>query len=321
MTATHPFKKTLIVIFLITLLSLGTNIVSADKKLAKRVIKVAQHERSFYMRYPINYESQTRFPLVIVLHGGDRKNGDEAAHRTGFDSLADKGNFIAVFPNGFKGKWHDGRLPSKERKQKKYLEKQNNDIAFLKQLIDHMVEYEQVDPKRVYMTGMSNGGMMTMRMACEASDKLAAIAPIIANMPVEIVEGCLPSEKLSFLLMNGTDDPLVPYQGGEIRAFKKRGKVLSAKATINFWRQHNDCGKVSETITLANKNTKDRSVIGKTSYSCDAPIEMVLYTVRGGGHTLPGSNIPNRPRLLGQKNMDANGAELIWTFLSKQKKP
>ncbi len=292
---------------------------AGDKKLAKREMKVGEYNRSYYLRYPEYFDSQTRFPLLIVLHGGDRKNGDEAAKRTGFDKLADDGRYIAVFPNGFKGKWHDGRLPKKERKRNKYIKKQDNDIAFLKQLIDYMVQYEQVDPKRVYITGMSNGGMMSIRMACEASDKITAIAPIIANMPVDIVEACKPKKKISFLLMNGTADPLVPWDGGHVNAaFKNRGKVLSTTNTLKFWKRHNGCSKVKSEMTLPNKNTKDGSIIGKKEFVCDEGAEMVLYSVRGGGHTLPGSNVPNRPRLLGKKNLDANGAVLIWDFLKEQ---
>jgi polyhydroxybutyrate depolymerase len=297
----------------------GQNVFADKNKLDKREIKIGDFNRSYYIRYPLNHDSQSSFPLVIVLHGGDRKNGDETAERTGFAELADKGNYIAVFPNGFKGKWHDGRLP--KRGKAKYIEKQENDILFISELIDYLIKFEQVDSERVYMTGTSNGGMMTMRMACEASEKIAAVAPIIANMPIEIVDQCKPKSKLSFLLMNGTEDPLIPWEGGEIKAvFKSRGKVLSTKKSFDFWLKHNACGPKNENITLANKNTNDRSVIGKTSYDCENSTQAVLYTVRGGGHTLPSSQVPDRPRLLGQKNLDANGAELIWDFLKQQKK-
>lgn len=306
-------------VFAATLIILSAPSFSTQNKLDKREMKVGKFERSYYIRYPLNYESQSRFPLLISLHGGGRDNGDENAEHTGFAELADKENFIAVFPNGFKGKWHDGRLP--KRKQEEYQEKELNDITFLKDLIDYLIQYEQVDAKRVYLTGLSNGGMMSMRMACEASEKITAIAAVIANMPVDIVENCKPKSNISFLLMNGTEDPLIPWQGGEIKAvLKDRGKVISTEASLQFWLKHNSCGSLQENITLANKNTTDKSVIGKQSYACANNTSVVLYSVRGGGHTLPGSNIPNRPRLLGQKNLDANGAELIWDFFKEQQK-
>jgi len=147
--------------------------------------------------------------------------------------MADKENFVAVFPNGFKGKWHDGRLP--ERGQDDYIKRQNNDIAFLNQLVDYLVKYEQINPDRVYLTGLSNGGMMSFRMACESSEKFAAIAPIIANMPADIKAECKPKSTLSMAIMNGTEDPMVPWKGGEVTAFfKERGKVLSTENTMAF---------------------------------------------------------------------------------------
>lgn len=299
-------------------LLLSANAVLADAKLAKREMSVEGEKRSYYIRYPQTLDSQSRFPLVIVLHGGGKRDGDETAEMTGFAKMTDREKFIAVFPNGIKSKWHDGRLP--KRKQETYLENSENDITFIKDLVAYMVKYEQVDASRVYLTGISNGGMMTMRMACEASELFAAVAPVIAGMPVEIVESCKPKAPVSFLLMNGTEDPMVPWQGGEVHAFfKDRGKVLSGEETFNFWREKNACLKKADTDeTLANKNTDDKSVITRKTYSCPNNINMEFHVVRGGGHTMPGSDIPNRKRILGQKNLDADGAELIWNFFAKQ---
>ncbi len=292
----------------------------ADKKISKREIKVDDQVRSYYIRYPQTLDSQTRFPLVIVLHGGGRRDGDETAEMTGFADMAEKEKFIAVFPNGIKSKWHDGRLPKK--KQERYLENEANDIAFIKDLIAYMVKYEQIDENRVYLTGLSNGGMMTIRMACEASELFAAVAPVIAGMPLDIRDTCKPKTPVSFLLMNGTEDPLVPWQGGEIHAlFKDHGKVLSAEETFNFWREKNKCPLKADTDeTLENRNVDDKSLITRQSYNCPDSIKMEFYIVRGGGHTMPGTDIPNRKRILGQKNMDANGAELIWDFFSTQQR-
>jgi polyhydroxybutyrate depolymerase len=292
----------------------------ADKKLAKREMQVGKMKRSYYIRYPQTLESQERFPLLIVLHGGGRRNGNETAKITGFDKLTDEEKFIAVFPNGFDGKWHDGRLP--KRKQDRYIKKQNNDIEFIKSLVDYLIKYEQVDEKRVYLSGLSNGGMMTMRMACEASEKFAAVAPVIANMPEVIVENCKPNQPVSFLLMNGTEDPMVPWKGGQVKAFfKERGAVLSSEETFRFWHEHNQCEKKAySSLSLPNINTKDKSVVKEEKYACKNNINMVFYSVQGGGHTLPGSEIPNLKRVLGPKNLDIDGAKVIWKFLSEQER-
>ena len=220
---------------------------AATSKLDERSIEVGDLSRSYYIRYPKSDDAKSSFPLIIVLHGGGRDNGNKIAKMTGFDEMSDKEGFISVFPNGVKNKWHDGRLP--KRKQKKYIKLEENDITFLTHLIDELITHEQVNPDRVYMTGLSNGGMMTIRMACEISEKLAAVAAIIANMPLDIVEQCKPKTKLSFLLMNGTEDPLVPWKGGEVKAFaKKRGKVISTEQTLDFWLKYNICEDFKSTV-------------------------------------------------------------------------
>jgi polyhydroxybutyrate depolymerase len=161
--------------------------------------------------------------------------------------------------------------------------------------------------------------MMTLRLGCEISSKLAAIAPVIANMPSNIIGTCQPDAPLAVLLMNGTDDPLVPYHGGYVHFFRKQmGEVVSTDATIAFWVRHNQCDPVPTVRDLPDLDTGDHSKVTVTAYADpNGKTEVVLYTVLGGGHTLPGSNIPNRPRVLGQKNNDIDGAKVIWQFFRK----
>jgi polyhydroxybutyrate depolymerase len=119
--------------------------------------------------------------------------------------------------------------------------------------------------------------------------------------------------------MNGTDDPLIPYNGGYVRFFRKKmGEVVSTKETISFWVKSNNCSAAPVIKALPDRDKSDHSRVVVTSYKkpynkCD----VVLYTIKGGGHTLPGSNTPNRPRVLGWKNNDIDGAKVIWEFFAR----
>ena len=140
-------------------------------------------ERSYYLHLPPAYKSSLKLPLVLVLHGGGKGDGLTPAKHLGFTSLADSNNFIVVYPNGIDGYWRDGRGYTHRGKRDTSVD----DVGFISKLIDHLVRENKTDPKRVYVTGISNGGMMTLRPGCELSSKLAAIAPIAASIPKNIM--------------------------------------------------------------------------------------------------------------------------------------
>ena len=280
----------------------------------KRVFEVDGRQRSYYLHLPPAYAPSSTLPLVLVLHGGGKGDGLKAARYLGFIPLADANAFVLVFPNGVDGYWRDGRGYTHRGESDSSVD----DVKFISELIDHLVRENRVDPKRIYVTGVSNGGMMALRLGCEISSKLAAIAPVIANMPKNLIDTCQPDATLPILLMNGTDDPLVPYGGGYVHFFRKQmGEVVSTDETIAFWVKRNRCKAVPVVTDLPDRDKDDQSkVIVATYVDASGKAEVVLYAVIGGGHTLPGSEIPNRPRLLGQKNNDIDGAEVIWEFLS-----
>ena len=288
---------------------------SASPGIEQQTIEVDGWQRSYYLHLPPAYASSQKLPLVLVLHGGGKGDGRTPARYLRFTSLADANSFIVAYPNGVDDYWRDGRGYTHRGESDNSVD----DVNFISRLIDHLVRESKVDPKRVYVTGLSNGGMMTLRLGCEISSKLAAIAPVIANMPKNIISTCQPDVPLPVLLMNGTDDPLVPYGGGYVHFFRKKmGEVVSTDETIAFWVKHNHCNSVPVVRDLPDINTGDHSKVTVTTYAnASGKAEVVLYTIIGGGHTLPGSDIPNRPRVLGQKNNDVDGAKVIWQFLSK----
>jgi polyhydroxybutyrate depolymerase len=269
--------------------------------------------RSYYLYSPPKGKPSEKLPLVFVLHGGgNRGDGQTPAKFLGFTSLAERDQFLLIYPNGIDGVWNDGRGVTYGGP----VDAQVDDVEFISKLIDHLVQDNNADPGRVYVTGISNGGMMTLRLGCELSSKLVAIAPITANIPKNIIHTCKPENSLMLLLMNGTDDPLVPYEGGFVRFLRKKmGEVVSTAETVSFWVKNNECDTDASVEYLPDTDLTDHSKVKVSTYTnSQMSCQVILYTIEGGGHTLPGSNIPNRPRLMGNKNNDIDGAQVIWEF-------
>jgi polyhydroxybutyrate depolymerase len=180
-------------------------------------------------------KSQQAMPLLIALHGS-RGDGREMmlGSRYGFNILAEREGFIALYPDGFERHWNDCRAGADYTANTRDID----DVGFLQALIFRMVQEQGVDPSRVYVTGMSNGGHMAYRVGLEAPDLVAAIAPIAANLPLPQNLDCtLVEQGLSVLMINGTADPINPHEGGVVDIFgnTSRGSVLSSMETVQYW--------------------------------------------------------------------------------------
>jgi polyhydroxybutyrate depolymerase len=277
------------------------------------------HKRSYYVHLPEAYRSKKSLPVVFALHGGGKADGDELAERTGYNDLADREGFIAVYPNGIDSQWNDGRGKTF------YKAKDNakvDDVGFISKVIDHIIHHYKGDPRRIYVMGLSNGGMMTLRLGCELSPRLAAIAPVIANMPKNIAGTCNPDSFLPVLLMNGTKDPFIPWDGGPVTIFGQTfGDVMSTEQTVQFWVGRNKCDLDPKTVSLPDVDPSDGSRVRVTTYgSSTGTCDVRLYAVEGGGHNFPGSKTPDRPRILGTKNKDIAGPEIIWRFFMQHER-
>ena len=118
------------------------------------------------------------------------------------------------------------------------------------------------------------------------------------------------------MVINGTDDPLVPYNGGQIKVFRKtRGTILSTDDYIEFWRAHNQCSQEAIPVLLPNMDPEDGSTVVSNHYDCDKD-PVVLYTVNGGGHTWPGGRQYLGKRIIGTTNRDFNACDHIWQFFN-----
>ncbi len=267
--------------------------------------------------YTADYPEGAPAPLVLVLHGNTQR-GEDMRTRTSWPGVAKREGFIAVFPDGLDRAWADfrgdaeraGRAPPAG----------TDDVAFLTALVAKFVHDGAADPKRIYVTGVSNGGHMTMTLACTHAELFAAAASVIASFTDIMMGACKPSQPIPMLMMNGTADPLIAYQGGRGTSRYAVPNVVSTAATIAFWRKNNGCAAGDRQSTkLPDKDKNNSSTVTRIDSDCPDGRDVVLYRVDGGGHRMPGSFPDARfvrvvDALLGPQNHDIDGAETIWAF-------
>ena len=270
-------------------------------------------KRNYLLYIPDSLKQESDTPLVLVFHGGFG-SGTRIARRVGMNAIADKEKFIVAYPDGVDRHWNDGRSTTASGA---------DDVSFILALIDHIKEMYKIDDNRIYATGLSNGGYLTTRLACESSDVIAAFAPVISTMPVPLNVNCKPGRPVPVMMINGKDDPLVPWDGGQLSSGKrmggKGGEVISVPDTISFWRMYNNCTDDYKEKTLPDKDPDDGTRVKQKKYTeCEAGAEVTLLTVIGGGHTWPGA--PERPRMkkrTGNTSYDIDASEVIWEFFER----
>jgi polyhydroxybutyrate depolymerase len=292
---------------LMVALLLGPTTASAD------TIKVGQTTRHYTAQLP----ELKLAPLVIVLHG-NTQTGADMVTRTAWPAVAKRENFALVFPDGLNHSWADlrpnnlraGRVPPHG----------TDDVAFITRLVEKFVADGSADPKRIYVTGISNGGAMTMTLICKRADLFAAAASVIMSFTEQSAGLCRPSRPVPMLMMNGTADPLVPYNGGRGTSRFAVDGFWSTDKTLAFWRKNNGCDAKATTTDLADIDA-DRSTVTRIDSNCPVGRDVVLYRVNDGGHRMPGRADARFPRLantfLGPQNHDIDGAETIWAFFKK----
>ncbi len=278
-----------------------------------RTIEVDGLTRRFWYVRPVT--AQAPAPVVFVLHGGNVSDG-RVTFRYGFQDLGLRDGVITVHPSGAGEGWNDGR-------DTPYLLARSgaDDVAFFRAMIDLLIEEGAADPRRIFVTGGSNGGMMTQRLVCELSDRIAGAAAFVAWMPAALAPRCAPRRAIPILFVGGGADRLMPYAGGQVAPMSRddRGVVMSAEQTFRFWRTQNRCSDQVTRQDLPDADPSDGTRVSVTrARDCAAPVEM--YSVEGGGHRLPGEGArtyadPGLAALSGVSSRDIDGQSVIWEFL------
>lgn len=242
-------------------------------------------------------------PTVIVLHGASG-SGARVRRNLGLEDVIGTHGVVIVYPDAADGVWDQGDAGTRR------------DTQMLRDLIRKLVADRIADRRRIYLLGISTGGMLALRFACDNADALAAVGSLIATMPEALSSTCKPSKPLPAVLLMGTADPFVPYGGGAATLRDFKGTVASADATLAPFKTVAGCGdRVSET-QFADKDPKDKTRVFIDSFrDCKVPVELVR--VDGGGHTLPGRIVSDRDPAAGAHNNDVDAARVVWEFLRR----
>lgn len=252
-------------------------------------------------------------PLLVALHGGGGGGASmEALTGRGFNRRADEVGALVVYPDGVDHAWNDGRHDLRTRSVRENVD----DVGFLKALVAALAARYPVDPARVYVTGMSNGGMMTLRLACDASDVFAGFVAVAASLGADVATRCRPARVRPVALIDGTADPLVPYAGGEVRVLgAARGQVLGAERTFATFRALAGCSGVESDAPLDRVADDATTLALHRAVGCRDAARVVLYEIGGGGHSWPGGLRYARAWLIGTVSQELDATEATWRFL------
>jgi polyhydroxybutyrate depolymerase len=255
-----------------------------------RDLTVRGRPRVYHLHVP---PGAGRRPLaaVINLHGLG-SNASEQDSLSGMKELADKEGFFVLSPEGTgAGQSFNGGTCCGVA-----LSQGIDDVGFVRAMLDDVSRDYRIDPKRIFATGMSNGGFMAHRLACELSDRIAAIAPVAGVLGVAV---CKPTRSVSILQFHGTADALVQFGGGGLALFPP------VEAVMQGWAERDGCKKERELVDRVQDVTCERY------QGCPSGVDVELCRVDGGGHTWPGG--PPVPRL-GKTTTAISATERMWQF-------
>jgi len=271
-----------------------------------RTLSFEERSRSYHFHLPKSYDPKKATPVVLVLHGAGT-NGRIMEYFCGLSGQADKSGFIAVYPDGTGANplltWNAGRFPPAAPGKKK-----PDDVGFLCKVLDDLATAANVDPERVYVVGLSNGGMMAYRFAAERSERVAGMVSIAGTLVTETWQPKYPMPVLHF---HGTEDVLVPYMPTRGMRFMK-----GVDETMSLWAKANGCAeKPKEEEVSLGSGKGDLKVTRKAWSGGKEGTEVVLYTVKEGGHTWPGRDMAFG--LLGKSARNISANDLMWEFFQK----
>lgn len=271
-------------------------------------------DRSFIIYLPEGFNNAGKMPLIFAIHGGSG-TPDGMITIANFKPIADRDKVLLVYPAGIQKNWNDGRPTTPNQLG-------INDVSFFNKLSDYLIENYPVDEAKIYVTGISNGGFMSSRLACELSNRIAAIAVVAATMEATtIAPNCNPSRPVPTLYIHGTADPLVPFTGGQMTAGGTAGgMILSHFQVIDKWITINGCNS-TPTITDLPDFSNDGTTIKRRVYSGGTNgSEVVSYVVLNGGHTWPQGYQYLSEAIIGKTSQDMNACEIAWAFFKKFKR-
>jgi len=271
--------------------------------------------RNYVVEMPRDYDGTRSVPLLVVLHGAGQ-TPDAIRNVTQFGRLVEELGFLVVYPEAIGLNWNDGRdvpgFPAYDLDV--------DDVGFIGAVIKRVAASFAIDPRRVYATGMSNGALMTHRLAWEAPELFAAAAPVMGAIPENLLALPPPGASMPMLIMDGTADDVVPWEGGDVYYEGMFiGTLVSVPDSVAFWVAHNHCIEPPEVVALEDVDPQDGTRVYR-EYYLPGPedAEVVFYRIEGGGHTWPGEDYNGSlSSVTTGVSQDIDASRVVWEFCSQ----
>ena len=258
------------------------------------------NSRKYMVFLPKNYPVDSNFPLVIYLHSYGW-SASKGMNYTNLNQVADSANFIVAYPSAMPN-WNSGISNNSN-----WPTPNVDDVGFINELIDTLINKYSIDSERIYACGYSNGGFMSYKLACQLSHRIAAIASVCGLMSTGTLADCAPGRPIPVLQIHGTTDPWVNINGSM--------GWLSVNNTLNSWIDNNNCSR-ADTTMLPDLDEGDGCRVERICHTdCANNCEIIYYKITNGGHTWPGAGPPGFAA--GNTNQDINASVEIWGFFKK----
>ena len=273
------------------------------------------YRREYILHIPESYDGTLEVPLLVFLHGGSG-SALSAQNFTNFNEVSDDHGFLMLYPQAAfeiapdSYVWADGRGLPPDRQG-------IDDAGFIDALVSNLKNEYTIDAQRIYLCGFSNGSFLTQKIAMENNSQFAAFGVLGGTMSQSLYAGANPGRSIPMLFAFGTDDPLVPYEGGYVSENTRLEPVVGVEDAVDFWVRNNQCQTTLSPVDLQDRNTGDQSTVRVFEYTngdCDARVK--FYKINGGGHTFPGIRVSTQADL-GTTNMDIDLNRELWDFFTQ----
>lgn len=300
--------KSYLNIFLLCLLSL-----TAHTQNISKAILVDGMQRNYIIHFPPSYNTNQKLPLIIALHGG----GGTAKATVGFynlEPLADKNNFIVIYPDAVNKAWNIPGMASRVKR----LNSKVDDLKFISVLLDTMVAHYKADDKKVFCTGISRGAMFSYYLADALNARITAIAPVCGGISATMATTYSFKKSMPVLMINGTGDPLVNYNGGFGRMNNRNegnddADLLPTETLLKKIISLNACSCKPVITELPDINASDECTETEYVYNCNN-IKVDFIKIKNGGHTWAGG-VQYLPKfLIGRVCKDFSASQKIFDF-------
>lgn len=276
------------------------------------LVETEDGSREYVVHVPVGYDATKVYPVLLAFHGGFG-NAEQFEQSSGLSEVADERGFIVAYGQGLSfgtlkaPVWNAGKCCGQAQEGQRDID----DVGYVREVVEDLQKRYSVDASRVYSTGMSNGAMLTQRLACEASDLIAGAASVSGTIAIS---DCNPTRPIAILIIHGTDDENVPYLGGVGSEAFNQASYISIEQEFSDWVKRNQCSSSPPTVTQVVPRSSDGKRVEKRAYTdCAAPVE--LYVLHGGVHEWPGGKTPVGNRLeRTQPTQILNASEVIADF-------